>query len=783
MEFSSSLSQFAAQEQSIREHMKSIRTQEEKLDAIKHRRKNVASKADSAERKLNKMDSTNKNTSGQSELLTRLRDEIRELDSEIMTEEAKLGDLKRTATKSWMTLKFGGLQEFCRKGLVRLIAHALSASHPQAQIIAEAGKLIMTELPQVETEPGSARPFYTGQPRTEIYAADALRALGDVLFDPSVPPDRMLSPRADINQDGYPNLMLPVSSSAMNVGVVPGGGEGSSQNRTRYSQGPSRPGSLAERVSHDRPPAISQTGELGTLPPQLDQPRFQTFNVPQNPPPPIFNTYIRDDIPPSSVQIGSSSAPGGRFATFPVKGKRKGSLLPGLGELQDGSRSTSIDEMEQVQGDPIDPVPSYEAIEGAHTSPPAPPPGAAPPTMPQAGLYGPRHTVSDDSEPSYVPGNAGEDEGESQLAYMEPPQSEKRVRFGSRPIEMPRQWLNLDSETVSGDELNGRAQTSTESDPQNLSGQSPVTLSPQGDRTSPVSPQAPAPQDRIPSPPYALEEPEDERALSAAAAREVSRELDALMYSPPVIPPRDPPLEPSSPVSLTISPAAHPSPRSSISSTQPSPPLTRTRGLAPGSPTTPRSSTEQPSSTNVLPVPSAPSVPSSPAPRALPPPSLALPLPSTPLSSANNTPFRTPPEIPPSPSATSSQRPLPQPPAVPTPPGKSPTLPSPGVRTISAAAFRRPVPRMMSDPPAGPPEITPLSIKKRDLRGSPPFPHRTGGMFGSGSTSSLPIAQPPEPQPQDHRLEDEFDYISAYYISGGDDPTAPASISESRGRS
>jgi hypothetical protein len=49
-----------------------------------------------------------------------------------MTEEAKLGDLKRTATKSWMTLKFGGLQEFCRKGLVRLIVLALSASHPQA---------------------------------------------------------------------------------------------------------------------------------------------------------------------------------------------------------------------------------------------------------------------------------------------------------------------------------------------------------------------------------------------------------------------------------------------------------------------------------------------------------------------------------------------------------------------------------------------------------------------------------------------------------------------------
>lgn len=118
LEFSASLTQFAAHEQAIREHMKTVRTQEEKLDTLKHRRKNVVSKADSAERKLSKMDSGHKNTPAQTELLMRLREEIRELDSEIMTEEAKLGDLKRTAAREWMTLKFGGLQECCRKGLV-----------------------------------------------------------------------------------------------------------------------------------------------------------------------------------------------------------------------------------------------------------------------------------------------------------------------------------------------------------------------------------------------------------------------------------------------------------------------------------------------------------------------------------------------------------------------------------------------------------------------------------------------------------------------------------------
>jgi predicted RNase H-like nuclease (RuvC/YqgF family) len=109
---------FATHEQAIREYMKSVRTQEEKLDILKHRRKGVVSKADSAERKLSKLDPGHKNTPAQTELLMRLREEIRELDSEIMTEETKLGDLKRTAAQDWMSLKFGGLQECCRKGLV-----------------------------------------------------------------------------------------------------------------------------------------------------------------------------------------------------------------------------------------------------------------------------------------------------------------------------------------------------------------------------------------------------------------------------------------------------------------------------------------------------------------------------------------------------------------------------------------------------------------------------------------------------------------------------------------
>lgn len=98
--------------------MKSIRTREEGLDELRRRRKSVAARADSAEKKLNKMSPEHKNLAMQTDILHRLRDEIRQLDTEIMTEEARLGDYKRLAMRSLMGLKFGGLQELSTKGTI-----------------------------------------------------------------------------------------------------------------------------------------------------------------------------------------------------------------------------------------------------------------------------------------------------------------------------------------------------------------------------------------------------------------------------------------------------------------------------------------------------------------------------------------------------------------------------------------------------------------------------------------------------------------------------------------
>ena len=100
--------------------MKGVRTQEENLDQLKDSRKCVACKAGAIERKLLKMDLRHKDREAQSSLYNDLQNSMRELDSEIKTGEAKLYDLKRTATKIWMTIKFNGLQECSRKGIVSL---------------------------------------------------------------------------------------------------------------------------------------------------------------------------------------------------------------------------------------------------------------------------------------------------------------------------------------------------------------------------------------------------------------------------------------------------------------------------------------------------------------------------------------------------------------------------------------------------------------------------------------------------------------------------------------
>ena len=129
--------------------MKAVRTREENLDELKRRRRSVISDADSAERKLSKMSPENKNLQQQTDLLNRLRDEIRGMDAEIMAEEASLGDFKRSSVRAWMGRKFGALLEACEKGAVSvdppLLVSNLTGRH---QVVGELGKLVIAVSPR-----------------------------------------------------------------------------------------------------------------------------------------------------------------------------------------------------------------------------------------------------------------------------------------------------------------------------------------------------------------------------------------------------------------------------------------------------------------------------------------------------------------------------------------------------------------------------------------------------------------------------------------------------------
>ena len=79
---------------------KRIREGEENLEDLRRHRRATGQKAENAERKLAKMGPENKQLPAQTDLLERLRGEMRQLDVDITAEESKLGDFKRQCVGS-----------------------------------------------------------------------------------------------------------------------------------------------------------------------------------------------------------------------------------------------------------------------------------------------------------------------------------------------------------------------------------------------------------------------------------------------------------------------------------------------------------------------------------------------------------------------------------------------------------------------------------------------------------------------------------------------------------
>ncbi|KAF9448072.1 hypothetical protein P691DRAFT_71215 [Macrolepiota fuliginosa MF-IS2] len=300
--FTSALSQYASHGHTMREQLKAIRTREENLDELKRRRRSVISKAESAGRKLQKMSPEHKNLVQQTDLLSRLQEEIRGLDTEIMRDEAAIGDFKRSATRSWMGLKFGGLLEFCEKGV----------------IAGEFGKLIISEIPEDETQPGLPRNTYLGHSKVEELVAETHRCVNEVRL--STVPSSAQPRRVDQQLPQVPNVS---ESPFMNQGSFSSPrGDPFADDMTRREVLPDAQGfgtgrfldSPTEPVSNAFPQSQQQPQYSGSL---SSASAFQS------------QQYGRGvDEFGTTNPAGPTDAPnagGGRFATFPVKG-RSGSM-------------------------------------------------------------------------------------------------------------------------------------------------------------------------------------------------------------------------------------------------------------------------------------------------------------------------------------------------------------------------------------------------------------------------------------------------------------------------
>ncbi|KAL7422528.1 hypothetical protein Q5752_003176 [Cryptotrichosporon argae] len=157
---------FAEHQTSLRATYKRIREREEELEELRRRRRATGQKAETAEKKLAKMGPENKGLPQQTELLDRLRSDMRSMDTDIITEESKLGDYKRQTVKEALWYKFGGLEELGEKMC----------------IIGELGKLLLEEIPLEETPPGYGRAPYSGYERTENTINEATKCLATVRF-------------------------------------------------------------------------------------------------------------------------------------------------------------------------------------------------------------------------------------------------------------------------------------------------------------------------------------------------------------------------------------------------------------------------------------------------------------------------------------------------------------------------------------------------------------------------------------------------------------------------
>ncbi|CAL1716019.1 unnamed protein product [Somion occarium] len=849
--FTSALSRYAYLEESIREQMKAIRTREEQLDDLKRRRKVVASKADAAERKLSRMNPENKNLQSQSDALTKLRDEMRIMDTEIMHEEANLGDFKRYAVKTWMGLKFGGLQECCQKGV----------------IVGELGKLVIAEIPISQTQPGLPRPYYAGHPRTEFLVAEANRVIQEVPFSPEpnqgvpslnlarYPSPEFTSVQQSPHAPFQPQPQSPRPLSVQYTGAAEAGDstypaqmpmspQEAPMTVSRNGQGPAFGSSSFVGLPQVTPQTPASDFGLGSFlnqgqgsphvgekMPEMNE--FGAYNAPSSYAPrtsSMNNLVNRESASSMSSPIEAPGGPrGGRFATFPVKGGPRpqpgtspsvssaplppimgdrppsidvhrnheesfsSSIAEALGQ-QWGSSGPSAQQQEDHRPTPIDSK-KAAALEDEHRSFNSPPPmytPEVPSAHPETSTHtsGPipqGHTEAEEVQLAYM-SNPDDSEGES--PDNAPDRGDRRVRFGSvRDVDEEMGKREVEQHEAATAQHPPAQQVA---DIQNARPPSQTTQSESYFTNVPAS--SPAPPVVVahrPQTPSTDENHTDEqKALNAAVAREVSRELDALMFSSPIAPHPPPPA-----IDRTPSPLQPPQPpfaRSAVSprpegyppSQSPPPSNRRDSMMSPLSPRNEpqyvrerdRSLPSSPSQTNT-----SYGSPGHESPLQS-PPSISLPDRPSP-SASTGTPFRTPPEYPSGGSGSMYNMSAST--------GSASSF-TPGVGgKISAAAFKRQIrqPGSMSPEMGGGDSLgdtNPLSrVPSAPQYGNPP--HDSGVGWQQPRSVSATDLTPTDDGPAGHQRlsaaggasDDDFDYISAY-VNNSTSPQ-PSRTSDSNG--
>lgn len=590
------------------------------------------------------------------------------------------------------------------------------------------------------TQPGLPRSFYGGHGKTEWCMVEAQRFVGEVVFSGALGPSEVASTVAHTDYAPSPGGYASTSTPISNISNPQ-----QQQQQQQYSPAQAYAASSSS-------PAWSQnqsiddfgvslgapSGSMGANTPRLGAGggRFATFPV-----------KTRADAPPS-LAVHSQRQPSLSFSSQVAEALSASANNSTTNVTLHANRSVDDAANYSVE----ESLPIYEPFGQSSLAAAAASYASGPPANPWNDE--PRAPVNHTSNPN-LDADAPGDEARSAYAGTSPApdkgQGAGHVRYGS--VSDIDEAMERSGEAARDPEDGGGAAAGDATPREVLDEPEPMVVRTQT-QTRPG-------RVRVPS----LGE-HDEEELNAAAAREVGREMDALTFNPPLPPP---------PTDRGSSPA----PPFASSSSAPLPP-------------TPSDSPPAPPSNAA-----SPQIP------ALSPPFITLPDRSlSSLSTTANSPYRTPMDSPlrspgESPYRTTAQLQLASSMGTANKSSTSLSLSSPippTTRTISAAAFKRPAPRMPSSDSVstGIADITPLAFKKRGPSvggGNPtaaspssPYPPRlpsTPNLRGPAAPSSY---APPSPSPVDaaHRRvpssvpqntfpdeDDQFDYITAYVNNMG----------------